>query len=166
MLRLLQWLTRQEPLLRTLRPFGHFHPFLPEHRRDPQTTWRALRAVDPVYRSRVFGTWLCTRYDDVLHVLRDPRFSADRSAIPVMKLVSRLVRRDPDFAGMIERNLLMIDGADHRRLRGLVGKAFTPRRVERLRPRLEAIVEDLLDRAVEAGEMELVRDLAHPLPVV
>jgi len=166
MLRLLQWLTRQEGLLRALRPFGHFHPFLPEHRRDPQTTWRALRAIDPVYRSRVFGTWICTRYDDVVHVLRDARFSADRSEIPVMRLVSRLVRRDPDFAGLIERNLLTIDGADHRRLRGLVSKAFTPRRVERLRPRLEATVEDLLDRVAENGEMEVVRDLAHPLPVI
>jgi cytochrome P450 len=166
MLRLLQWLTRRERWLRALRPFGHFHPFLAEHRRDPQATWRALRAIDPVYRSRVFGTWLCTRYDDVLFVLRDARFSADRSGIPVMRLVSRLVRREPDFAGLIERNLLMIDGADHRRLRGLVSKAFTPRRVERLRPRLEATVEELLDRVGRSGEMEVVRDLAHPLPVI
>jgi hypothetical protein len=166
MLRFLQWLTRRERLLAALRPFGHFHPFLPEHRRDPQTTWRRLRAIDPVYRSRVFGTFLCTRYDDVLHVLRDPRFSADRSGIPVMRLVARLVRRDPDFAGLIERNLLTIDGADHRRLRGLVSKAFTPRRVERLRARLEATVEELLDRVAAAGEMEVVRDLAHPLPVI
>jgi cytochrome P450 len=93
MLRFLQWLLRRERLLGALRPFGHFHPFLPEHRRDPQATWRRLRAIDPVYRSRVFGTFLCTRYDEVLHVLRDPRFSADRSAIPVMRLVARLVRR-------------------------------------------------------------------------
>jgi cytochrome P450 len=99
-------------------------------------------------------------------VLRDPRFSADRSAIPVMRLVARLVRRDPDFAGLIARNLLTIDGADHRRLRGLVSKAFTPRRVERLRARLEATVEELLDRVAAAGRMEVVGDLAHPLPVI
>lgn len=167
MLRFLQWLTRQERLLRALRPaFGRFNPFLPEHRRDPQSTWRALREQAPIYRSKVFGTFLCTRYDDVLHVLRDPHFSTDRSQIAAMRFVARLARREPDFAGMIERNLLTIDGADHRRLRGLVSKAFTPRRVERLRTRLEETVDELLERVAERGEMEVVRDLAHPLPVI
>ena len=167
MLRLLQWLTRQEWLLRALRPlFGRFDPFLPEHRRDPQTTWRALRASGPIYRSPVFGTFLCTRYDDVLRVLRDPCFSTDRSGVPAMRLIGRLVRREPDFAGMLERNLLTMDGEDHRRLRALVSKAFTPRRVERLRGRLEQYVDELMERAAESGEMELVRDLAHPLPVI
>ncbi len=97
MLRFLQWLTRQEWLLRALRPlFGRFDPFLPEHRRDPQTTWRALRSSGPIYRSRVFGIFLCTRYDDVL---RDPCFSTDRSGVPAMRLIGHLVRREPDFAG-------------------------------------------------------------------
>ena len=167
MLRFLQWLVRQEGLLRALSPlFGAFHPFLPEHRRDPHATWRRLRETHPIYRSRVFQTFLCTRYDDVLHVLRDPRFSTDRSEVPAMRAVARLARRAPDLGGLIQRNLLTMDGADHRRLRGLVSKAFTPRRVERLRPRLEATVEELLDRVAETGEMELVRDLAHPLPVI
>jgi cytochrome P450 len=167
MLRFLQWLLRREGLLRALRPaFGRFNPFLPEHRRDPHTTWRALRESDPVYRSRAFGAWICTRYDDVLHVLRDPNFTTDRSANPAMKLVMRMARGDPDFAGLIGRNLLTIDGADHRRLRGLVSQAFTPRRVARLRPQLETTVEALLDRVEERGEMEVVRDLAHPLPVI
>jgi cytochrome P450 len=166
-LRFLQWLTRQEWLLRVLRPFfGRFNPFLPEHRRDPQTTWRALRSGGRLYHSRLFGTFLCTRYDDVVHVLRDPHFSTDRSQVPVMRLVERFVRRDPDFAGLIDRNLLTMDGPDHRRLRGLVSKAFTPRRVERLRGRLEDTVESLLDRVASSGEMEAVADLAHPLPVI
>ena len=167
MLRFIQWLTRRERLLRALGPaFGKFHPFLPQHRRDPQTTWRALREHGPVYRSRIFGTFLFNRYDDVTHILRDPRFSTDRSEIPAMRVIARLARREPDFSGLIERNLLTIDGDEHRALRGLVSKAFTPRRVERLRPRLEGIVEDLLEQPAERDEMELVRDLAHPLPVI
>ena len=118
MLRFIQWLTRQEWLLRVLHPlFGRFDPFLPEHRRDPHATWRALRETAPVYRSPAFGTWLCTRYDDVLHVLRDPNFSTDRSDVPAMKLVMRMARKDPQFSALIERNLLTLDGADHRRLR-------------------------------------------------
>jgi len=167
MLRFLQWLARQELLLRALRPlFGRFNPFLPEHRRDPQSTWRALRAAGPMYRSRALGTYLCTGYDDVLEVLRSPHFSADRSAVPAMRWIARMARGEPDFAAMLERNLLTIDGEDHRRLRGLVAKAFTPRRVEKLRPRLTGVVDELLDRAAENGEMEIVRDLAHPLPVI
>ncbi len=167
MLRFLQWLTRQDRLLRVLGPaFGRFNPFLPEHRRDPQTTWRALRQSGPIYRSRMFGTFLCTGYDDALHVLRDPKFSTDRSEIPAMRLVARLARREPDFAGLVERNLLTMDGEDHKKLRGLVSKAFTPRRVEQLRSRLEDTMEDLLEQVAEKGEMEVVRDLAHPLPVI
>lgn len=167
MFRFLQWLTRRERFLRLLGPlFGRFNPFLPEHRRDPHATWRTLRQLEPVYRSRIFGAWMLTRYDDVQHVLRDRNFTTDRSEVPVMKLIARLTRNDPEFAALIERNLLTMDGADHARVRGLVSKAFTPRRVEQLRPRLQAIVDELLDRAAEAGEMELIRDLAHPLPVV
>lgn len=167
MLRLLQWLLRREGLLRALRPvFGAFNPFLPEHRRDPQTTWRALRERSRVHHSRVLGAFLFTHYEDVVAILRDPRFSTDRSGIPAMRFIARLARREPDFAGLIERNLLTIDGEDHKRLRGLVSKAFTPRRVERLRPRLESVVEELLDDVSARGEMEVVSDLAHPLPVI
>jgi len=169
-LRLLQWLVRREHLLRLLSPvFGRFQPFSAAHRRNPHDTWRSLREHAPAYRSRVFGTTLFTRYEDVLRILSDPRFSTDRSQVPAMRWVARLTRGEPEFAGLIERNLLTIDGADHRRLRGLVAKAFTPRRVERLRPRLVGIAEDLLDRASAGGRasgIELVRDFAHPFPVV
>jgi pimeloyl-[acyl-carrier protein] synthase len=166
MMRLIQWLTRQEWLLRIAGPvFGRFNPFLAEHRRDPHATWRRLRSTAPVYRSRVFAAWICTRYDDVLHVLRDRNFTTDRNDVLLMKLLKRVARGDAVMTSLIDRNLLMIDGADHARLRGLVSKAFTPRRVEQLRPRLQTIVDELLDRAAEAGGMEVIGDLAHPLPV-
>ncbi len=167
MLRLLQWLVRQEWLLRVLRPlFGAFNPFLPEHRADPHTTWRPLRSEHRLYYSRIFQAHICTRYDDVLEVLRSPHFSTDRSQVPSMRMMKRLTRGAPDFAGLLSRNLLMIDGEDHRRLRGLVSRAFTPRRVGALRGRLEETVDDVLDRAAEHGEMELVGALAHPFPVI
>jgi cytochrome P450 len=166
-LRLLQWVTRRERLLRLMNPlFGRFNPFLPSHRNDPHATWRALREAEPVYRHPVFRFWMLTRYDDVQFVLRDKNFTTDRSAVPLMRYVNRMSRGDPQFTAMIQRSLLTLDGPEHARLRGLVSKAFTPRRVERLRPRLQATVDDLLDRAAETGEMDLVRDLAHPLPVI
>jgi cytochrome P450 len=167
MLRFLQWLTRQEWLLRVLSPlFGRFNPLTPEHRRDPQTTWRPLREATPIYRSRAFGAFICTRYDDVLHMLRDPHFSTDRSAVPLMRLLGRLSRSQPELGALIERNLLTLDGDEHRRLRGLVSRAFTPRQVERLRGSLESTVDELLETVAENGEMEVVADLAHPLPVI
>jgi pimeloyl-[acyl-carrier protein] synthase len=167
MLRFLQWLVRQQRLLRLLNPlFGRYNPFLPAHRNDPYQTWRALREAEPVYWHPVFRSWMLTRYDDCLHVLRDANFTTDREAVPLYQSATKLARGDPRFAAMIARSLLTIDGEDHRRLRGLVSKAFTPRRVERLRSRLQHTVDDLLTRCGERGEMELVRDLAHPLPVI
>jgi len=166
-LKLLQWLLARDGFLRFIAPvFGRFNPLSEQHRRDPHATWRALREEAPVYRSRAFQCFVTTRYDDVLHVLRDKNFTTDRSNVPLMKLVARLNRRYPDFAGMMERNLLTMDGVDHRRMRGLVSKAFTPRRVEALRPRIQSIVDDLLDRAAESGEIDLIEEFAHPLPVV
>ena len=167
MLRFLQWLLRRERLLRALGPaFGRFNPFLPEHRADPHATWRDLRENAPVYRSRMFGGFLFTRYDDVLRILRDPAFSTDRSETAAMKMVMGMSRNQPDFAGLLERNLLTLDGPEHRKLRNVVSKAFTPRRVERMRPQLEATVETLLERVAEDCEMEVVSALAYPLPVI
>ncbi len=166
MLRLIQWMLRQDTILRVMSPaFGPFNPFLPAHRSDPHATWRRLRETDPVYYHRAFGAWVCTRYDDVLHVLRDKNFTTDRSEVPLVRWITRMTRNDEVFQALMLRSLLTIDGPDHTRLRGVVSKAFTPRRVEQLRPRLEEMVDALLDRAAEAGEMEVVRDLAHPLPV-
>jgi cytochrome P450 len=167
MLRFIQWLTRRERLLGWLNPFfGRFNPFLPSHRRDPHATWRAMREADPVYWHPIFRIWMLTRYDDVLHVLRDPNFTTDRSSVPVMRAATRMAGDDPRFGAMIARSLLTIDGSDHKRLRGLVSKAFTPRRVERLRPRLQRSIDELLDDCAERGEIELVRDLAYPFPVI
>jgi cytochrome P450 len=166
MLRLLQWMLRKDTFLRVVNPLlGPFNPFTPQHRRNPHDTWRRLRETDPVMYNRVFGAWLCTRHEDVLHVLRDDNFTTDRSEVPIVKWITKKTQDDPVFQAVILRSLLTLDGEEHARLRRLVSKAFTPRRVERLRPRLEEMVEDLLDRAGEAGEMEVVRDLANPLPV-
>jgi hypothetical protein len=167
MLRLLQWLVR---LQWPLRPFGFlfagFNPWLAENRRDPYPAYRRLRESAPIRWNRWQRSWLLSRYDDVAAVLRDPRFTTDRRALLPFRLMRRASRRHPDFVNLLDRNLLMLDGEEHRRVRSLVSKAFTPRRVEALRPRVEAIVAELLDAAAAWGELELVRDLAHPLPVI
>jgi hypothetical protein len=135
-------------------------------RRDPYPLYRRMRERPGLVPLRLFGGYLAARYADVERVLGDPAFSADRSDVALLRLARRVGRDAPDFLEFLDDNLLMIDGARHRRLRGLVGKAFTPRRVEALRPRIEAVARELLGRAAARGEMDLVRDFAQPLPTI
>lgn len=166
MLRFIQWLLAKEGFTRRLGPvIGPFNPFLASHRRDPHATWRRLREETPVLYSRGFGAWILTRYDDCDAVLRDPNFTADRSKTGLMRALRFFGRKNPDFLALLDGNLLMLDGAEHRRLRGLVSKAFTPRRISELRTRVEVMVDALLDEAAEEGEVDFVSRIAHRVPV-
>jgi hypothetical protein len=166
MLRLLQWIVRQQWLLRLLAPvIGLFNPYLAESRRSPYAGYARVRESGGLYRSPL-GLLAASRYQDVAALLRDPRFSANRRNAAPFRLMRFMNRRAPDFLNLIDRNLLNVDPPDHTRIRGLVNKAFTPRRVAALRPRVEELVEQQLDAALGRGELELVRDLAHPLPVI
>jgi pimeloyl-[acyl-carrier protein] synthase len=167
MLRLLQWLIRLEWPVRLLSPLvGKFNPFLPEFRADPYPFYRTLRASDPVYFSPVLRGWILTRYADIAAVLHDPQFSVNRQQAKLFQRLRVFEALPPDFGAAITRNLLMLDPPDHTRLRRLVNKAFTPRRVEALRPRIEAIVDELLGTVQGAREIDLIRDFAYPLPVI
>jgi len=167
MLRVIQWLVSlQWPLRLFGFVFGGFNPWLEENRRDPYPAYRRLRESAPIRWNRWQRSWLLSRYEDVAEVLRDPRFTTDRRALLPFRVMRRASRRHPDFVNLLDRNLLMLDGEEHRRVRSLVSKAFTPRRVEALRPRVEEIVDELLEAVAGRGELELVRDLAHPLPVI
>jgi cytochrome P450 len=115
---------------------------------------------------RLLGGWAAARYRDVERLLQEPAFSTDRDDVALMKMVRRATRGIPEFENLVDNNLLMIDGARHRRLRGLVSKVFTPRRVEALRPRVAALAEDLLDRMAAREEVDLIRDFAQPLPTI
>jgi pimeloyl-[acyl-carrier protein] synthase len=134
--------------------------FSPAFLRDPYPLYHRLRAADPIHWNG--WAWTLTRYADVLAVLRDPRFIA--------------ARIQPDDAWLAQtgleplfhthtRMMLFTDPPDHTRLRGLVSQAFTPRVVESLRPRIQALVDELIDAIEAAGETDLIRDLAYPLPV-
>lgn len=167
MLRFIQKLIRMEWPVRLASPlFGKFNPFLPEFRRDPYPVYARLRREAPVYRSRVLGGWLLTRHRDIVSVLGDPRFSVDRRQADLFRKFNPFDSLAPEFAEAIYRNLLMLDAPDHTRLRKLVVKAFTPRMVERLRGRIETLVDELLDAVEPRGEMDLVRDFAYPLPII
>ena len=141
-----------------------FNPFDPSFAEDPYPHWQLLREQAPVHRTAI-GFWVLTRYDDVLRFVRDPALSVeDRNARPgPLEEISRQVLGD-DYTERGQRAMLNLDASDHTRLRKLVSKAFTPRVIERLRPRIQQLVDEALDRVEPHGEMELIGDLAFPLP--
>jgi cytochrome P450 len=139
-----------------------FNPLSPEFIRDPYPHYDLLRRVDPLHITP-HGMYLASRHADVTNVLRDKRFGKD--------FVERSTRRygpkimeEPLFRSM-SHWMLQQDPPDHSRLRGLVVKAFTARRVEDMRPRIQQIVDQTLDRIVPQGHMDLIEDFAFRLPV-
>ncbi len=139
---------------------------------DPYPFYARLRAEAPVWRTTLRDrrtAWLVTRYEDVARLLKDDTFVKDKlnAMDPEQRAKAPWV---PGFLKPLERNMLDLDDPDHLRLRALVSKAFTPRLIERLRGRIEALCEELLD-AMERegnrrGEAELVTDYALPLPAI
>ncbi|MCU1450433.1 MAG: eryF [Acidimicrobiales bacterium] len=142
-----------------------FNPFDPGFRVDPYPMYRRLLQEDPVHRTP-FGLLALSRYRDCAALLRDPRTSSDARNSTMYQAMMQ--GRDPEevfgeLAGM--RPFLFMDAPDHTRLRGLVQKAFTPKTVENLRPRIQELVDELLAPALDRGSMEVIEDLAYPLPV-
>ena len=139
-------------------------------RANTYATFARMRAEDPVLcQPGLDGEspiWFVTRYDDANAVLLDDeRFVRDpRLALTPDELAAFDVGL-PDSMAFIDSNMLNRDGDDHRRLRRLVSKAFTPRIIERLRPRIQEIADGLIDPVVARGEMELVSSFAFPLPI-
>ena len=144
-----------------------FNPMAPGFREDPYPFYRRLRETDPFHRSRPADGYVLTRYDDVIAVLRDSAFSSDERNLKIFpRMVARMARAGlPDPYADDNMSMLRRDPPDHTRLRGLVAKAFTPRSIERMRPRIEQILKELLDPRPAHGAMELVRELGAPLPV-
>jgi cytochrome P450 len=137
-------------------------------RADPYTTFAAMRAQDPVVcQPGLDGEtmiWFVTRYEDVAAVLLDDeRFVRD----PRLALTPEQLAQGPSSPALeaIENHMLNRDGDDHRRLRRLVTKAFTPKVVEGLRPRIQALADELLDAVESRGEMDLAAEFAFPLPI-
>ncbi|GLW47638.1 cytochrome P450 [Streptomyces sp. NBRC 14336] len=126
---------------------------------DPHPVYERLRAKGPVHWVRPPGweseTWLVVGYREARAALADNRLAKDASKIGLSSLDEE----------MIGKNLLVSDPPQHTRLRGLISRAFTARRVEELRPRVQRITDDLLDAMLPYDRAELVESFAHPLPL-
>ncbi|PAF32456.1 cytochrome P450 [Paenibacillus sp. 7516] len=132
--------------------------FTKEFTQNPYPVYEKLRETDPVFKVMFphgeFG-WIITRYEDAVEVLKDQRFSKD-----VAK------RYGPENQTVFVNNMLFSDPPDHRRLRGLVQKAFTPKLVADMRSHIQDIADDLLNKIGSRDKMNLIDEYAFPLPII
>jgi cytochrome P450 len=138
-----------------------FNPLLPGFDADPYPHYREMRELDPAH-DHPLGFWFLTRYDDVAHLLRSGLSVEDRHLAE-----GPVADQYRAFAG--ERNAVTLsmldrDPPDHTRLRSLVAKVFTPRSVAALEPMVAGLVDEALDRIADGGQVDLVEELAFPLP--
>lgn len=129
-------------------------------RRDPHRVYAELRERGPVHRVRtpppeVYEGWLIVGYDEARAALADPRLSKDSSKKGLFSAEE----------GLMGRHVLIADPPEHTRLRSLVARSFTMRRVEALRPRIQQITDELLDEMLPKGGADLIEALAYPLPI-
>jgi cytochrome P450 len=139
-----------------------FNPWTPEFIADPYPFYHRLRVNEPMHLTPL-GLYVASRHADVSKILRDKRFGKD--------FIGRITRRsgpqileEPVYRSM-SHWMLQLDPPDHGRLRGLVVRAFTARRIEDMRPRIQQIVDEIIDYAEPRGRMDLIADFAFRLPV-
>jgi cytochrome P450 len=144
--------------------------YSPEFRARTYETFARMRTEDPIFKQLSFNglgmIWFITRHDDAVAVLLDDkRFVRDPALALTPKELEPLRAGAPEALAFIENHMLNKDGEEHRRLRKLVTKAFTPKIVEQLRPRIQEIADELIDAVEAKGQMELIDDFAFPLPI-
>jgi cytochrome P450 len=141
-----------------------FNPFEPGFFDDPYRQYAALREHDPVHRSPL-EVWVLFRYDDIVGVLRDSSLSVQvDNATPTARMQMFAEQAPAEAQERGAHSILNVDPPDHTRLRRLVSKAFTPKMVHELRPRIQVLVDDALDAMAARGEADVIADLAFPLP--
>src|SRR5689334_8650710 len=139
----------------------------PQFRHDPYPTYATLRKDEPVplIAQSTMGigqAYLVTRYADVVTVLKDARFSND-----MRKVGDRMTTPwwMPKSVVTMQNSMILVDDPDHRRLRDLVHKAFTPKMLQELNGRIETIADELLDSMANKGSFDLIQEYALPIPL-
>ncbi len=139
-------------------------------KRNPATLYTQLRQQGPLcYVSDFGGTgaWVVTTYEDAIVVLKDPRFIRDSHKVAPPEDEQHSSGNIASLLKLVtwRRDMATVDPTDHTRLRHLASKAFTPHMIERLRPRIQQITDELLDAVQQQGQMDLINDFAFPLPI-
>ena len=151
------------PTIKSNSPLSLYHLLDPEVLANPYPLYHRLRTEDPVHWDPFLHAWVVTRYADVLTVLL--RFSADRTPTPEKLSAMGLASLNP-IAQVMIKQMLFMDPPAHTRIRSLAAQAFTPGRVAVLRSHIQEIINGLLDTVQSAGHMDVIADLAAPLPAI
>ena len=138
-----------------------YNPLSARMAQDPYPFYAALRARGQVHRSRLLNAWMFSRHADVDAIMRDHRHFGNDPRQGTLSPRQRAMLPPAD-----EFTMLFLDPPDHTRLRALVNKAFTPRAVNALEPQIRDIMATLLDDIEDPGGFDLMKAVAHPLPVI
>jgi pimeloyl-[acyl-carrier protein] synthase len=132
---------------------------------NPHALYHMLRYSEPVHWSEILNAWVLTRYEDVMLALKDPRFSnAMRRAVGTARLSPELRAKMAPIDRFLLLWVLNLDDPEHHKLRVLLSKAFTPRAMDNMRPRIKQISDELIDAVINDGHMDFVKQFAYPLP--
>lgn len=136
----------------------------PEAASNPYPLYELVRAHDPVHWNKSDEFWYITRYADLMSLIRDPRASSKRQANKARSLSEESREKVSLFLDALSTWILDSDPPTHTRIRSLVNKAFTPRMIENMRSRIQDLVDGMLDKVHGNGSMDVIADLAVPLP--
>ncbi len=136
----------------------------PEFVVNPYPIYQQLRSHDPVHWSESEEYWYVTRYSDLVALIRDERMSSDRFRASSASLPDEVKQMFKPLIGAVSAWMLMSDPPSHTRMRGLVNKAFTPRMIENMQTRIQGLVDQMLEPVQKQGQMDVIADLAVPLP--
>ena len=167
--------TPQDEELRRYKIYEELSALHPGFSVDPYPLYARLRLQEkPIRRDPLLPVWVATGYEEVLAILRDPRFTVQRkssrtssSAFTIDVLPKGPVRAQLGvLAGVLAKKMIFLDVPEHTRVRNLMNAAFTPRAVEAMRPRIQKMADDLLDAAIARGSFDLILDFALQLPII
>jgi cytochrome P450 len=131
---------------------------------NPYPLFKRLRDTDPVHWDSFLHAWVVTRYEDVVNVML--KCSADRTPTPQQLEAMGMVEELQPIAQVMVKQMLFMDAPAHTRLRALCASAFTPSRVASLKQHIQQIADELLDRCLDSGRMDVIGDFANPLPAI
>jgi cytochrome P450 len=136
----------------------------PEFLANPYPTFEMMRGSDPIFWNAESRYWILTRYADIASMIQSEHLSSNRIAAHAGRMPNAAKEHFRPFFQAVSSWMLMIDPPDHTRLRGLVNEAFTPRVVENMRALIQDLVNNMLSAKKEQGRMDILTDLANPLP--
>ena len=136
----------------------------PEFLANPYPIFDQMRNNDPIFWSAENSYWILTRYSDIASLIQNENLSSNRIGAHAGRMPDEAKKHFRPFFTAVSSWMLMIDPPDHTRLRGLVNKAFTPRVVENMRGLVQRLVDDMLAAVKKQGRMDIMTDLANPLP--